>query len=266
MTKIETDGFLSDEAVEGRAVFRARFSDAFSLAEDLNRVAVKKLGEAKLADVADGHFILYLLTIRIIESFEAIIILMERGMLAPAKLIVRPVLEALFTLAALEKDKELIAKYFGTQSKAQFALLWSSTRWRNEDLKKFFKESKLEAKYIERKKEQKENPPETLRPIDWAEAAGYEDFYHLHYVQYASFTHSNLSALEDHMDRDGEEKIEASFGPSITGFYELLRDATNFTLLSVMHMCSAFRLPIDSDAARIQEGIEKLNAVYGTNQ
>lgn len=266
MTKIETDGFLSDEAVEGRTVFRARFSDIFSLAEDLNRVAVNKLGEAKLADAADGHFILYLLTIRIIEAFEAVIILMERGMLAPAKLIVRPVLEALFTLAALEKEKELIAKYFDMQSEAQFALLRSSTRWRNEDLKKVFKESKLEEKYLAKKKERKERPPETLRPMQWAEVAGYEDIYHLHYVRYASFTHSNLSALEDHMERDGEEKVEASFGPSIKGFYELLRDATHFTLLSVMHMCSAFRVPIDSDAARIQEGIEKLNAVYSTNQ
>ncbi len=263
MTKIETDGFPSDEAVEGRAVFRERFLHIFDLAEDLNRVAIKKLSEAKLADVPEGHFVLYLLSIRIIESFEAIIILLERGMLAPAKLIVRPVLEALFTLAALEKDKELVAKYFGMQSEAHFKLLWSSTRWRNENLKKAFKESKLEEKYIEKKKARQQSPNEFLRPIQWAEAAGYEDFYYVHYVQYASFTHSNLSALDDHMDRGGDDTVEASFGPSVDGFYELLRDATNFTLLSVMHMCSAFRLEIDADADRIQEGIEKLNAVYG---
>lgn len=129
MTRIESDGFLSDEAIEGRSVFRGRFSDVFALAEDVNRIAVKRLSQAKLADIVDGHFVLYLLTIRIVESFEAIVILMERGMLSPAKLIVRPILEALFTLAALEKNKELIAKYFDTQSEAHFALLRSSTKW-----------------------------------------------------------------------------------------------------------------------------------------
>ncbi|MDI1339269.1 DUF5677 domain-containing protein [Polaromonas sp.] len=262
MTRIESDGFLSDEAIEGRSVFRGRFSDVFALAEDVNRIAVKRLSQAKLADIVDGHFVLYLLTIRIVESFEAIVILMERGMLSPAKLIVRPILEALFTLAALEKNKELIAKYFDTQSEAHFALLRSSTKWRNEDLKRLFRDSKLEEKYIEKKKERKESPPESLRPIQWAEAAGYEDFYHLHYVQYASFTHSNLSALEDHMDMDGEAKVEASFGPSANGFFELLIDATNFTLLSVMHMCSAFQIEIDQDADRIQERVEILCSKY----
>ena len=115
MSTIETDGFISDQAVEGRAIFRDRFSDIFALAEDMNRVAVLKIGEAKLADIDNGLFILFLLTIRIIESYEAIIILMERGMLAPAKLIIRPLLEAMFTLAALVKDKDLITKYFDAQ-------------------------------------------------------------------------------------------------------------------------------------------------------
>jgi len=265
MTKIETDGFLSDEAAEGRAVFRERFADIFALAEDMNRIAVKKLGEARLSDIHEGQFVLYLLAIRIIESYEAIIILMERGMLAPAKLIIRPLLEALFTLAALEKDKDLISKYFDTQSQAQFELLRSSTKWRNEDLKKLFKESRLEAKYIEKKRELKENPPVTLRPIDWAKAAGYEDFYHFYYVHYASFTHSNLSALEDHMERDGEEKVEASFGPTIAGFDDLLGHAIRFTLLSVMHMCSAFHIEIDSDVDRIEEGLRKLNAMHNAS-
>lgn len=258
MTKIETDGFLSDDAIEGRAIFRERFSEIFALAEDLNRVAVAKLGEVKLSNIDDSRWVLYLLAIRIIESYEAIIILMERGMLTPAKLIIRPLLEALFTLAALEKDKGLIAKYFDAQNEAHFLLLRSSTQWRNEDLKKIFKESKLEAKFIQKKEERKVSPPASLSPIEWAKAADCEDFYHFYYVQYASFTHSNLSALEDHMERDGEEKVEASFGPTITGFNDLLRDATSFTLLSVMHMCSAFHLEIDSDADRIQAGLQKL--------
>jgi Family of unknown function (DUF5677) len=258
MTKIETDGFLSDDAVEGRAIFRERFSEMFALAEDLNRVAVAKLGEVKLSNIDESRWVLYLLLIRIIESYEAIVILMERGMLTPAKLIIRPLLEALFTLAALEKDKELIAKYFDAEKEAHFLLLRSSTQWRNEDLKKIFKKSKLEAKFIQKKEERKVSPPAFLSPLEWAKEASYEDFYHYYYAQYSSFTHSNLSALEDHMERDGEEKVEASFGPTVTGFNDLLIDAMSFTLLSVMHTCSAFHLEIDSDADRIQAGLQKL--------
>lgn len=265
MTNIETDGFLSDEAIEGRAVFRERFQDVFAMAEDMNRVALRKLGGAKLSGIDDGSFVIYLLAIRIIESYEAIIILMERGMLAPAKLVIRPLLEALFTLVAVEKNKGLVSKYFDTQNKAHFELLRSSTQWRDEALKKIFKEANLEAKYIEKKKELKENPPNTFGPIDWAKAADFEDFYHVYYVQYASYTHSNLSALEDHLDRDNENKINASFGPSITGFYELLRNATAFTLIGVVHMCSTFGLDVDSDVTRIHETIRRLDEKHNAS-
>jgi len=260
MSTIETDGFISDQAVEGRAIFRDRFSDIFALAEDMNRVAVLKIGEAKLADIDNGLFILFLLTIRIIESYEAIIILMERGMLAPAKLIIRPLLEAMFTLAALVKDKDLITKYFDAQDITTLSLLRSSTKWRDKNLKKIFKESELEKKYIKKKNELKDNPPNILSPHDWAKIADYDDYYHLYYVEYASYTHSNLRALEDHMDRDGEDYVEAAFGPSITGFYDLLRNATQFTLMSVIHMCSAFNLDVESDADRISKGINELDA------
>ncbi|MFC1626420.1 DUF5677 domain-containing protein [Pseudomonadota bacterium] len=264
MTNIKTDGFLSEEAIEGRAVFLERFKDVFAMAEDMNRIAVKKLGEAKLDSVEDGPFIIYLLTIRIIESYESVIILMERGMLAPAKLIIRPLLEAMFTLIALEKDKTLVAKYFDTQDDAHLKMLRASTKWRDEFLKKAFKDAGLEAKFIKQKEKLKESPPKTLKPFQWAKAADLEDFYDVFYVYYASFTHSNLSALEDHIDREAD-RLEASFGPSIEGFYGLLRSATAFTLLAVMHMCLAFKLEIDSDAEKIHEAICHLDEKYNSS-
>jgi len=210
MSTLETEGFLSREAEAGEAIFKKRFSRVLGLAEDVNSVAIRKLGEAKLGKSSRGHFVLYLLTIRIIESYEAVIILMRRGLLAPAKLIIRPMLETLFTLAALQRDASLVDKYFDMQEKAHLEQLRSSTRWRDEVLKRAFKEAGLEKQYIEKKKALKETPPQTLRPIEWAQEAGYEDFYHVYYVHYASFTHSNIAALEDHIERTGDDFAEAS--------------------------------------------------------
>ena len=139
MTTIETDGFLSSEAADGRHIFRKKYAYIFVLAEEMNQIALAKLREARLSEVDDADFLLYLLAIRIIESFEAVIVLMERGMLAPAKLIIRPQLEALFTLAAIDKDRTLVQKYLNAQDNAQFEKLRSSTKWRSAALKGIFK-------------------------------------------------------------------------------------------------------------------------------
>ena len=244
MPKIEIEGFLSNEAIEGRSVFKERFSDIFELARYTSRVGMAKIGEVKLTGIENSKFIIYLLTIRVLESFQAIIILMEYGMLSSAKLIMRPLLEAMFSLAAIQKDESLIEQYFDTQDRAHFELLKSTTQWKDEVLKAIYKKHKFEKKYIEKKKELKENPPKTLRPIDWARAADCEDLYNVYYVYYASFTHSNLSALEDHVDRYDDDRVDASFGPNIEGFFDILRQATAFTLISLMHMAEAFRLNI----------------------
>lgn len=262
MSTIEIEGFLSNEATDGIAVFRERFKDLFDLAEDANRVCVAALRRAKLADIENSKFVVYLLAIRVVESFEAVVLLMERGMLAQAKMVIRPLLEAMFSLGAIQKDEALVKKYFDTQNKAHFDLLKSTTRWKDPILRALSHEHGFEKKYINKKKELNESPPEALRPHEWAEAAGYEDLYHVYYVYYASFTHSNLSALEDHIDRDKEDKVEASFGPSIQGFYDILRNATAFTLVSIMHMCSAFKIDIDADAKRVHEEICRLDKKY----
>lgn len=262
MSTIEAEGFLSKQAAEGSAVFRERFKDLFYLAEDANRVCVAALRTAKLADIENSKLVVYLLTIRVVESFEAVILLMERGMLAQAKMVIRPILEAMFSLGAIQKDESLVKKYFDTQNKAHLDLLKSTTRWKDPILRALSQERGFEKQYINKKQELKESPVEALRPYEWAEAAGYEDLYHVYYVYYASFTHSNLSALEDHLDRDSEEKVEASFGPTIQGFYDILRNATAFTLMSIMHMCNLFGIDIDADARRIHEEICRLDKKY----
>jgi hypothetical protein len=259
MSDFETEGFLSDEGVEGRKIFRKRFEAAFSLADELNRVALVKIREVKLGSADQAPFIIFLLTIRIIELFESIIILMERGILSSAKLLIRPLLEALFTLVAIDKDKSLVSKYFDTQDEAHLKLLKSSTQWKNEILKKAFKDSGLEAKYIQQKNKLSLSPPDSMKPIEWAKAAGLDDLYHSFYVQYSSYTHSNLSALRDHIDSRDDNVLEASFGPSIEDLYDHIRNAVSFTLIALAHMCLTFDLEIDSEIRNIHKIITDLD-------
>jgi len=77
-----------------------------------------------------------------------------------------------------------------------------------------------------------------LAPKAWAIEADLEDFYNLYYVLYSNSIHSNLSALDDHIDKSKDE-INLAFGPSDNYFYEvfqccvyILVNAINSTAIS----------------------------------
>ncbi len=227
MTKMETDGFLSDEAEQARAIFRKEFSAWFEIAEKLNRRAISTLAQAPLKDIDQAQQVVCLLTIRVLEAYESIVLLMERGLLSSAKFIVRPMLEALFTLAAIDKDSSLAVVYLDGQRAADLNSLKSSCAWKNKDLMNKFKEHKLESKYIKLKGELKNKPVTQLMPVEWAKKSDYEDFYHLYYVEYCSSIHSNPRALNEHMDIDGDD-VALAFGPTTEGFGTLLGNASYF--------------------------------------
>lgn len=264
MTTIEDSGFLSDEAEaeEGRKSFRAKYVSAFTLADRMNHIAVGKLRDARLGDCEDSKFILYLLSIRVIEAFEAIVLLSERGMVTSAKLIIRPQLEALFTLAAIDKDRSLVARYFDAQTHAQYQKLRSSKNWQAPKLKEIYENDQLEVKLREMEVARRTSRPETLKPYQWANLADMSDYYNVYYVEYASYTHSNRESLEENLEWSEDGSVDAAFGPSDKDIYETIRNATAFTLLATMHMCSAFKILVGNELEDIKETMSQCDAQY----
>jgi len=81
---------------------------------------------------------------------------------------------------------------------------------------------------IKKKKELKNKELNILKPKQWAIEAGLEDFYNLYYIMYSNAIHSNLSALNDHVD-DLPQRLDLSLGPSDKEFYEIMQ--CNFYVL-----------------------------------
>ena len=174
-------------------------------------------------------------------------------MVAPAILLVRPILEALFTIAAISANPELLERYHATQQKFDREKLWATTQWKDDYLKTIFKTNALEKKYIELSKALKKNPPAAYKPIDWAKSAGLEDFYNTFYIYYASQTHSNLEALELHVDRDAhaDGTVDAAFGPSSEGLVETLRNSTSFCLMAMRHLATLYDVAFDHEGLAV---------------
>lgn len=221
MSKIETDGFLSDEANESRTEIIATHNQEFTLARDINRLMLSLLQRLNLGSRVDADFVAGTLLVRITEGFQAVQILLERGIMPAAKVVTRTVLESYFVLAALLKRPELIERFFDQHEDSRFKALRSALQFKGEGLKQDTKKHNVERMYIEKKRAREVKMPNVLTPKEWAEAGDMHDFYNLYYVTYSSAIHSNFSALNDHWD-GGDDDLNLSLGPSNKGLVDCL--------------------------------------------
>lgn len=222
MCKFETDGFLGQEAVDGKKVIQKTHVEFFTYAKELNSYCMKQLNSRKI-DWEDNHkLVISVLFLRSVEIFQSVFLMLEIGIMPSAKILTRTMLEIVFTLVALQKNPELLEKYSNQHEQSYFYNLKSTLEFKNEHLRKAAKEHGLEKIYIEKKRERKNKEIETLSPKQWAVAAELEDLYNVYYNIYSDSIHCNPSALDDHVDNKPEE-INLAFGPADRDLFDILK-------------------------------------------
>lgn len=238
MTKIEIDGFLSEESEIGRKNYHNNYKDIFDLTKEINRFSMAFLQTLKINWENTHKLIIHTLCLRIIEHFQGTILMLERGMMSQSKVLARAMLEIVFILVALQKKPDLFQCYLDQHEDGTKRALKAAMQFKDKNLRASSKKHNLERHYIEKKNFLKDKELNPLAPKQWAIEADLEDFYNLYYVLYSNSIHSNLSALDDHVD-ESEDEINLAFGPSDNFFYEVyqccfyvLVNAINSTAIS----------------------------------
>jgi len=103
---ITEEGFLSPEIAVWTQTLRSKNAKWFALAERLSRFGLKMLGQA--CPKADNELKRFsqALFARCLSNFQAVILLMERGLIVEAISITRVCLEGFIFLAVLSEEKE----------------------------------------------------------------------------------------------------------------------------------------------------------------
>lgn len=222
MSKIESDGFLSEEAAAGRIHIITKYDDFFAYAKELNRYCMKLMSEMKIDWEDNYKLIINALFMRVIETYQGAFLLLEFGMLPESKILARSMLEMVFNIVALQKKPDLLDLYFNQHKESHYRALKATLEFKSKPLKDAVKKHKLEKLYIEKKKERKGQEFPTLSPKDWAINAELTDLYNYFYTDYSDSIHSNPSALDDHVDSKPDE-INLAFGPSDKDLYDILK-------------------------------------------
>ena len=232
MTTIEIDGFLSNEAEEGRNLVLNSYQEAFSLAKDLNRHAMRLFREYSLCMNNEVKIAIAVLMTRIVETYQGLIIMLERGMTSQARMLVRSQLEALFQMAAMVKNPNLYDSYAAKHYRSTISALKSAKRWKQKSLQGRLSKEQIDELILDNEKKLDEIKAASLNIYQWSEKAGLSDCYNVFYVENSSAIHSDMWSLDDHVS-GSEHGLQVNFGPNDFDLYHILRTSISIMISAI---------------------------------
>ena len=208
MSTFEEEGFLSTAMVDASQQCRKQFAEWFKLCESINKFSLSLTSKAGYHPDNRQEWLTAALFLRIISIFEAIIILTERCMLSEAWILLRALMEAVFSLCAISTDKQVTEEYYQNHLKTRRRALKklrgyyrNGTTSKEAELTKLIEE--LQAQ-IELKKVKDINVEYLARK------AGLEDFYNTAHSFLSWKVHANiLDIARTHLIGQSDDYVES---------------------------------------------------------
>lgn len=262
MSKIETNGFLSNKADDGRIKILDSYREAFGLANDLNLQSMSLFREYNLCMNNEVKIAIAALMTRIVETYQGVIIMLERGMTSQARMLVRSQLEALFQMAAMVKDPNLYDSYAAKHYLSTIVALKAAKRWKQKSLQGRLSKEKIDELISKNETRLKETKANSLKIFQWAEKAELSDFYNVFYVENSSAIHSDMWALDDHVSDDREHGLQVNFGPNDFGLYHILRTAISVMITAIKSFSVAQGIKIGEAIKNLHDRALDLDQTY----
>jgi len=262
MSSMEGEGFLSEKAEESRIQIKEVYKTAFAAAQQTNSLLMRELRELHVDWEDESKTIVAALFVRIVETYQALIILLERGMVAQSRMLVRTLLDALFSMAAIAKSPLLKNAYVAEHYASVIKALNAARRWKQPSLQGRLVPAKLDELIAHNKTKLDETKAKRLKVYEWADKANLADFYNVFYVENSSAVHSDMWALNDQVEGGCQEEHQMHFGPHDLGLYHALRSAATAVLTSVQALRIAYPSLPGEDVAALRKLWDELDETF----
>ncbi len=263
MPNIEQAGFLSPQITDWINKHRAEHSEWFALAEKVNAIC-QRLMLALEPPIDDEQKVLVaLLFSRVLSHFQGVVLLIERGMVAEARSLLRGMLDATFAQVALSKHAELV-KEFVDDDMSQRLKHVNCIRALPKELKKHhgFSEKELTKLADELKCEIDKRQIKPLRSEYLAQKAEMLTHYNTLFVMLSSSTHSRVRDMVRHLDLgESKEHHQFKWGPDAPNLDELVMPACDCLFVAARAASSLFAC--HSFDAELQESWDSYQGLAG---
>jgi len=250
--EFDDDGFLTK--CRGRLVgsIRAASVRLFAQAEQINRDCHKLLFSVTPHN-EDGREVLVTVTfIRALEHYQAAVLLLECGLIAPARVAIRATLEAVFTARAIAAGDEALRAFITADLFQRRKLIHKAQQYDHPKLAEL-RAAASQALVDQIAAEIQATEAKSLSVERLAELAGMHDWYTTVYAMLSMATHTAVRELECYLLVDASDKIKSlEYAPSLEEVPWLLLTATHCILLGGNAIAKTFAVPFDAKAGHVQ--------------
>jgi hypothetical protein len=269
MTDFNEKGFLGSQIDEFTTSAKTRYSQFFDLAYKANELAHVLQFElnGKVHNRDPQEFISATLYLRILNGYQATVMLAMKGLIFEAKVVLRSLLESLFILKCVSKEEEFGYEYLKScyvQSLKWMNIAHQSKDAHFESVRKYATPEVMAAlkKRIEEDK-CKELP--TIEII--SQRADLHSLYNTQYRLLSEQVHSLPISLDQFLIRDEEGEIaEFDWGPKHEDIDFILFTAIQILLIALDSITKLFEVDKTEQLKILDDGLSVLAPLLGKQE
>ena len=247
---MEKSGFLSKDISKYKAVHRKNNEQIFKICEDLNKYAHDTMWKIKVSNEYLPEILSACAFVRTLSNFQSVVILSEYGLSNEAKIILRSLVEAMFLMVAIEKDREYSVKIIEQDILERERTYKAIKRNIVAGIHKLEKPTldEVEDKIRIIQQEISDKGIKNINKREMSIAADLESFYDTIYHLLSGSVHINPRDLEQYLGLTEERKIkDIKWGPDEKDIEDILFAAVEVMIFVLKSISNMFEITLDGN-------------------
>lgn len=240
--EFDSDGFLTDRRGTLEAGINRAHGGLLARARQINRDCHELLFATDIRNRDVQGVLVATLFMRALEHYQATLILLGTGLIAPAKVALRATLESVFTTRAVAADKDALGAFINDDLLQRRKLIRKAQQHDHTNLDEL--REALTENIIERLEQQiKASGAKSLKTEDLSKFAGMHNWYTTAYALLSKATHTNVRELEAYLSLDESGEIRSiEYAPSTEEIPHQILTAAHCILLAADAVARTFEI------------------------
>jgi hypothetical protein len=253
--EFDSDGFLTDRSDELEASIDEVFGSLLAPARQINRDCHELIFSADVRKPDKQGQLVATLFLRALEHYQATLILLAKGLVAPAKSALRTLMETVFIVRAVSVDEDTMRAFI-------IADLAHRKKYANKakelDPEKY---REIAGSHIEQLEQKiKITGARAIRVEELSKAAGMHELYRSAYSLLSAAVHSQVGELDKYLKLDGSDEVrELIYGPSMEETPLLTLTAAQWILMAASAVEKTFGIKFE---AKVDEHLKLMETRY----
>lgn len=257
----DNDGFLTNRRSALEAGIERGHSDLFARARQINRDCHELLFAADIRNREVQHLLVAPLFARALEHYQATLILLGIGLVAPSKVALRATIESVFTLRAVVANDESLNAFITADLIQRLKMINRAQKFDHPNFEEL--REAITPELVDTVKEQIRLFGAKYRTVEeLSKLAGMHDWYTTQYALLSEATHSTVRDLESYLSLNEAREVQGLiYAPSMDQVPFLLLTAAHGILIGADVFVETFELDFQ---VKGREHIKFIDAAFRT--